>query len=225
MGSPLPFEVRYPSHEDVHSLLAVCPRARHALYTFRRSRFWSVGQSEKLQNFFGCTAEQRNAIIDAYDDGIDIAYYHNQGVTFDDPSTEEFLGTHEKNAQHQATIKSKSAGKRMWRSIRSSNNQAELIRNAWTFHRAYPWAPYPTWKISIRCDDFHRTCAKYKAAAAYTVNPGTRYDNKPTVDVDIFNVCWDRFKTKTICNQDIQDRSKSNSLTDYQCRGKCKDIV
>jgi hypothetical protein len=80
------------------------------------------GQSEKLQNFIGCTAEQRNAIIDAYDEGIDIAYLSNQGITFDDPTTEEFLGTHEKNAQHQATLKSKSADKRVWRSIKSSND-------------------------------------------------------------------------------------------------------
>jgi hypothetical protein len=89
---------------------------------FTRSVAQYSGQAEKLQNFIGCTAEQRNAIIDAYDEANNIAYLSNKAISFDYPPTEEFLGTHEKNAQHQATIKSKSADKRVWQSVKSSNN-------------------------------------------------------------------------------------------------------
>lgn len=107
------------------------------------------------------------------------------------------------------------------------NGVVALLNAAYTYHRSYWWNPpsWTAWETSIRCDDPHGVCAKYPgAAAAYTINPGKRYDGKLAVTKDTIALCPSVFKAKSTCNDLIAYR-KSHAADDYtlqsfQCQGE-----
>ncbi|KAK0099342.1 hypothetical protein ONS95_006297 [Cadophora gregata] len=120
-------------------------------------------QAEKLVDWVGCNKQTttQQAIRDAWDSVMDIAYVVSGKIEWGHHPSKDFLAGPDRNRAYQKDMKA-------------------VLNNAYTFRRRYWWNPpnWTAWKVSIRCDDIDGTCAKHKKedsfVPAYTINPGKR---------------------------------------------------